>query len=146
MAKKTWNEFFFGTEEDRKRAREVLKEMRPDYQRPGEAEKRKAAGTYTKPYDPKRKASGTYTKPYDVKRKAAGTYTSPYDKKAGAVVTSENKEDKKLTLRKAVKKAPKSNFKGNWVGAAPTEMQKRGGARIKKKATLMGLLKKKRSS
>ncbi len=32
------------------------------------------------------------------------------------------------------KAAPKPSFRGNWVGAAPTEMQARGGARIKRRS------------
>lgn len=36
-----------------------------------------------------------------------------------------------------------SGFSGNWVGAAPTEMQKRGGARINPGGGLLGKLRKK---
>lgn len=45
---------------------------------------------------------------------------------------------------KAAPKAPaKPKFKGNWVGAAPTEMQARGGARIRRPNLLDFLRKKK---
>jgi hypothetical protein len=36
-----------------------------------------------------------------------------------------------------------STFKGNWKGAAPTEMQKRAGARIDRGGGLIGMLKRK---
>jgi len=39
------------------------------------------------------------------------------------------------------KAAPKPSFRGNWVGAAPTEMQARGGAKIRRKS-LRDLLRK----
>lgn len=36
-----------------------------------------------------------------------------------------------------------SGFSGNWVGAAPTEMQKRGGAKINRGGGLLGAIRKK---
>lgn len=80
-------------------------------------------------------------------RKASGTYTQSYEN----ATTSELKGDKggppkpklkperkaKKEERKAPKKkvegakASKQRFKGNWVGAAPTAMQKRGGQKMK---------------
>lgn len=49
-------------------------------------------------------------------------------------------EDRKSFADKA-KAAPKPSFRGNWVGAAPTAMQARGGARIKRRS-LRDLLRK----
>lgn len=93
---------------------------------------------------PKRSAAGTYTKPYDKPlRGAAGTYTKPYDKKAAEPKKAEPKkaEARKPAAKKVVKakvQRPKAKpgFKGNWTGAAPTQMQKRGGARVKSKGFL----------
>ncbi len=51
-----------------------------------------------------------------------------------------NKKAGKKPDKAPAKAAPKAaepkkpGFKGNWVGAAPTEMQKRGGAKIKRKS------------
>lgn len=41
-------------------------------------------------------------------------------------------------------KAKPVTFRGNWVGAAPTEMQKRGGARIDRGGGILGALKRMR--
>ena len=51
------------------------------------------------------------------------------NKKAGK---KPDKAPAKATPKAAEPKKP--GFKGNWVGAAPTEMQKRGGAKIKRKS------------
>jgi hypothetical protein len=46
-----------------------------------------------------------------------------------------NQKAGKVAAPKAPVKAPKKpGFKGNWVGAAPTAMQARGGAKIKRKS------------
>ena len=41
---------------------------------------------------------------------------------------------KTFAKKDSPKAAPKIPFRGNWVGAAPTEMQARGGARIKRRS------------
>ena len=52
--------------------------------------------------------------------------------------------DKKVTPKAQTSVSAKApTFKGNWVGAAPTEMQKRGGAKIKR-PNLLDLLRKKK--
>jgi len=51
-----------------------------------------------------------------------------------------NASKKKVEKRKSTARPPKAPaFKGNWVGAAPTEMQKRGGRKIKR-PNLLSLL------
>lgn len=40
----------------------------------------------------------------------------------------------------AAKKPERPSFRGNWVGATPSEMQKRGGARIKRPGNVMSFL------
>ena len=60
-------------------------------------------------------------------------------KKASASPPAYTPEKAKPQLGKKVT----SGFSGNWVGAAPTEMQKRGGARINRGGGLLGLLRKK---
>ena len=153
MAEKTWNEFFFGTEEDRKRAREVLKEMRPDYQRPGEKmPEKKAVIDRRPPFTSEQARKAKVARPVRKEEKPPHAGAKPVKaKKAVSDEYVQNFKDKLQGQRPGKKKpvakpVAKVGFKGNWVGAAPTEMQKRGGARIKKKATLMGYLKKKRSS
>ena len=137
MADRTWNEFLFGTEEDKKRAREVLKEMRPDYERPGEKKAEKKAvidrrAPWTSAEAKRAKTSISARK--EAKPPYAGTKAvtakKPVDKKL-----AENFKAK-MQGRRPLAKAPakavtKPSFKGNWTGAAPTEMQKRGGRRIK---------------
>lgn len=69
----------------------------------------------------------------EVPKKAAEFRKKNLDanKKAG------KKPDKAPDVKREAPKASapkKPGFKGNWVGAAPTEMQKRGGAKIKRKS------------
>lgn len=67
-------DWLFGNEEPPRRAAGT-------YTTPYDAPPRQAAGTPTAPYNPPlRQAAGTYTAPYDVPpRRAAGTFTAPYD-------------------------------------------------------------------
>lgn len=64
------------------------------------------------------------------------------NKKVGAAASAAAKAEAKPVVAKKKKEQPRPAFKGNWTGAAPTEMQKRGGARIKR-PNLLSLLKKK---
>lgn len=68
-------DWFFGNEEPLRRAAGT-------YTTPYDMPPRQAAGTVTAPYNPPlRQAAGTYTAPYDVpQRRAAGTVTAPYDR------------------------------------------------------------------
>lgn len=177
MANKTWTEFFFGTEEDRKRAKKVLKEMRPDYERPGEkkAEKKavidrrapwtsaeaKAAkqtvvrtGKGDRDDRPKttqegmRKANDDMAKMQleRLKKSKATAPPKPKARPAGGMTEAKRRAAaefrKKAQGQKKVEapKAERPKFRGNWVGAKPTEMQARGGRRIKR-ANLLDFLK-----
>lgn len=46
----------------------------------------------------------------------------------------------KPAAKPSVKKPERPSFRGNWVGATPSEMQKRGGARIKRPGNIMSFL------
>ena len=152
MAERTWNEFFFGTEESRKKAKNVLKEMRPDYRRPGEKMPEKKAVIDRRPPFTSEQARKAKIAP-PARKEANPPYAGTKPVKAKKAVSDEYVQSFKDKLqgqrpgkkKPVVKAAAKPAFKGNWVGAAPTEMQKRGGAKIKK-ANLMGYLKKKRGS
>lgn len=48
----------------------------------------------------------------------------------------------KPEAKPSVKKPERPSFRGNWVGATPSEMQKRGGARIKRPGNIMSFLRK----
>ena len=63
--------------------------------------------------------------------------------KAGTVPGTTRKAAPKAPPKAAPKAPAKPKFKGNWVGAAPTEMQARGGARIRRPNLLDFLRKKK---
>ena len=75
----------------------------------------------------------------EVKKKSSGAFTlgtgAQTPKKAAPATTTQ-------APKAAVDKKPA--FKGNWTGAAPTEMQKRGGEKIKR-PNLLSLLRKRKS-
>lgn len=50
------------------------------------------------------------------------------------------KPNAKPAAKPAAKKPERPSFRGNWVGATPSEMQKRGGARIKRPGNVMSFL------
>lgn len=145
MAEKTWTEFFFGTEEDRKRAKKVLKEMRPDYERPGEKKAEKKAVI-------DRRAPWTSAEAKVAKQAVVRTGKGDREaaKREGMSVNRGGKTDmappkpklqpERKTPPKAKPAAKRVAFKGNWVGAAPTAMQARAGQRIKR-PNLKSLLK-----
>lgn len=73
------------------------------------------------------------------KARPAGGMTET--KRKAAKEFREKMQGRKPSAPKKAKAAPKPSFRGNWVGAAPTEMQKRGGARIKR-ANLLDAIRK----
>jgi hypothetical protein len=75
--------------------------------------------------------------------KAATPAPKPKAKPAAAPPKPTMKPSKGPASGKMAYEAPKSNFKGNWVGAAPTDMQKRGGAKISRGGGLLGAVKRK---
>lgn len=77
--------------------------------------------SYTYPVGPFKPKTG------EPKSKAKAPIPKARPVKGGAA------EDRKSFAGKA-KAAPKPSFRGNWVGAAPTAMQARGGARIKRRS------------
>ena len=152
MAERKWNEFFFGTEESRKKAKDVLKEMRPDYRRPGEKMPEKKAVIDRRPPFTSEQARKAKIAP-PARKEAKPPYAGTKPVKAKKAVSDEYVQNFKDKLqgqrpggkKPAAKPAAKVGFKGNWVGAAPTEMQKRGGARIKR-PNLLSYIKQKRGS
>lgn len=127
-----WNEFLFGSKESRARSKEVLKEMRPQYERP------KIGGAKSDP-TPKNPNNGLGA----MGRKAdpmpknpnngLGMKAAPPKPKAKPAMPAAAAPKPKA--KPAMPATSKSNFKGNWKGAAPSEMQARGGARLKETAT-----------
>ena len=149
MAGRTLGEIFFGTEEDRKRAKSVLKEMRPDYQRPGEkAPVKKANPSATKDWEKAYQTLGTKTGVDAPVRAVRRAIPIPQPKPDMPKKVEQKKAEPKKVQQKPMTKAKsptapkKPVFKGNWVGAAPTAMQARGGARIKR-SSFADLLKRK---
>lgn len=141
MAERTWNEFLFGTKESREKSKKVLEEMRPDYERPGE---KKAAPKKVTPSNPNRGLRQKGEAGLAPEKKAApkpklrpAPKTVEFKKKNLAANQAAGKSVSKKAepLKKAAPKAAKKvAFRGNWVGAAPTEMQARGGARLRETA------------
>jgi hypothetical protein len=77
------------------------------------------------------------------KKETATVAAKPKAKPAAAPPKPTMKPSKGPASGKMAYEAPKSNFKGNWTGAAPTEMQKRGGAKISRGGGLLGAIKRK---
>lgn len=84
--------------------------------------------------------------------KTVNPYKAPVSMAGEVPIPKAKPRDKAFTLgtgaqtpKKKVSVSPpqRPKFKGNWVGAAPTEMQKRGGAKIKR-PNLLSLLRKKK--
>lgn len=98
--------------------------------------RRVAAGTPTAAYEPKasspklsRNPADSWTPPSKSKPVAPKAAAAPIPKAKPAAPKAAAPIPKAKPA--APKAAPKSGFSGNWIGAAPTEMQKRGGARTK---------------
>jgi hypothetical protein len=118
---------------------------------------RRAAGRKASEIFGDRRAAGKKVSETSVNRTEKGTLSATGDRRAAGRKASETsvnraeksdksippkpklkperkakKEERKAPKRKAEgTKASKQRFKGNWVGAAPTEMQKRGGQKLK---------------
>lgn len=78
-------------------------------------------------------------KPVGVKKVASATTPAAAPRKPASGAP-------KPTARPSLNKGPasgKMSFSGNWTGAAPSEMQKRGGARINRNGGILGAIKRK---
>lgn len=89
--------------------------------------------------------------PYNTSKDSKFGGTLPKSTPPKPKLRPERKAERKAEPRKVERKAERKTkpsaqrvaFKGNWVGAAPTQMQKRGGARIKRNGGVLGALKRK---
>ena len=109
--------------------------------KPSYAERRTAMKEVLEGYRAEKKASATT--PAATPKKAATDVPKPKAKpsysKGSSSPPAYTPEKAKPQLGKKVT----SGFSGNWTGAAPTEMQKRGGAKISRGGGLLGAIKRK---